>query len=1169
MELKLLEIVGFKSFADKTVVKFHKGITAIVGPNGCGKSNIGDAIQWVLGTQSIKELRGGKMSDVIFSGTSTRKPQAFAEVSITFSGINGKLPVPYDEITITRRLFKNGDSEYLINKQVVRYKDIQSLFFDSGIGKRNFSTFQQREIDDIIQRPPKERREVFEEAAEIKRFLHTRKDTLRRFEEVDLNLKRLTDILKEVSNRVTTLKQQKEEAHAFQEAKNRLEKLEKSILKLRFEGHSKKRSELEAKEALEAAECEKWNETESLLTKECDRLRASLEKIEHSYTQAREAYLTLKGEKELQEHVKGENARKEKQLSKELEEKSAEISLLEKERAARQEEIEKEQKECERLKKLTEASFEKLEKAKGLFNTLEQEIASIRGSQAKLQEVRLEASRKEAMIQSEKERTALRLENYRERQVQLEERAHHLEELQKAKKQEHSLKLQALKEKQSLYQESLHALQKMDQERQEVNEELDKETGRSLELQKTLGALQTRKSVLVQLQEDGEGLSAGSKRLLQLSKDPKSNLYGLLKPLYEWMIPGREEPRRLQLILNRYSQTLTVSNERDLELVLQVAKQLSIQEFSILSLSDTASASQEEVMQHFFGKVLSAESLEEALKLSGEDDVWHHEGWLIDRNKVRFYGGEEKTSLFSRHEEIFQLQGKIEAAEIEGRASKSKLRELQEEKQRLGEALKAKDQVTRALEKEAMEGEFQEKRLVQEAAKLEVEIKQVLEELQGIQLQMQSVEKRRGELEQELIAAKKATEEAFAYFQELQNVSSEKGALYLSHKAEVDQAVLQHKGLEESSRKINHSCGLLCVKQQESERLQERLLRELKKHQEDLEKLSLLENEEEAVGKLALKLEALSREAEDLKQQLVRSKEVLQEREEKRQKAFTALKQSETKIQQLRIQKAHAEAAVESSQAELRDRFQTDFDQIEAEKNALDHQEREAKKWRNYLETANPVNLASIEEFKEQQEREILLTSQIEDLTHSKAELLELIQKVEGDCRKAFQETFSLIRSHFQKNFQVLFQGGQADLELTPGEDLLEAGIEISAKPPGKEMRSLSLLSGGEKCLTAMALLFAIFEVKSSPFCLLDEIDAPLDDSNVERFVNMVKNYTDRSQFIIVTHNKRTMAIADRLYGVSMQEKGVSKLLSMEFSKVDSEVEEGEEVGVGVEVGVG
>lgn len=1149
MQLKRLVIQGFKSFADKTVVTFHKGITAIVGPNGCGKSNIGDAIQWVLGEQSIKALRGGKMPDVIFSGTATRKAQSYVEVTITFCDINGKLPVPYDEISITRRLDRSGKSEYLINGQEVRYKDVQSLFFDSGIGKRNFSTFQQREIDDIIQRPPKERREVFEEAAEIKRFLHTRKDTLRRFEEVDLNLKRLTDIQKEVLSRVTTLKQQREEAEAFQDYKSKLDLLERSILKIRYDSHCKKRTELQGKEATESQETEKWKESADLLSKECERLKISLEKVEHSYTEAREAYLTMKGEKELKEHVKGETSRKTEQLNKEIEEKNKEIASLEKEQSARHLEIDKEQKECDRLRVLKEAAYEKLEKAKVLFNELETELNALRGRQSKLQEVRLEASRKEAMIHSEKERQSQRLENYQERKLQLEERTRNLRDLLKEKQSDHATKSAALKVKQDTHRNSALELQKLDQERTVVNQEIEKETVVSLDLQKALGTFQTRRNVLQQLQEDGEGLSAGGKKLLQASKDAKSPLYGLIKPLYEWIIPGREEPKRLQLILNRYADTLVVTDARDLRMVLEAAKKMEIKEFSILCLEEIASSSPEEVMGHFFGRIKHMDSIEEALKIGASEEVWHKDGWLLDYRKVRFYGGEEKSSLFTRHEEIFVLQSKIDIAEKEAKASKDRLRALQEKKNQLGEALKAKDQITRAYEKEAMEAEFQEKRVVQEISKLEQEIRQVEEEVQGVVLQLTSVEKRRQEIEQELLQAKKATEEAFASFHALQESSSEKSAAYQSYKDSLDQAIQQHRLLEEELRKISHSCGLLCVKAQESDRLKERLQKDLKRFQEDLLKLSINHNEEDSVQKLTLVLEAHFRQAEDLKQEMQRSKEVLQEREEKRQKAYSALKQSESKLQQICIQKAHAEAAVESGEVEVKERFHIDFSDIEALNTPLDQQEKEAKKCRQYLDSAPPVNLAAIDEYKEQEERGATLTGQIDDLSGSKEELLELIEKVEGDCRKAFQETFTLIRSHFQKNFQILFQGGQADLELTPGEDVLEAGIEISAKPPGKEMRSLSLLSGGEKCLTAMALLFAIFEVKSSPFCLLDEIDAPLDDSNVERFVNMVRNYTDRSQFIIVTHNKSTMAIADRLYGVSMQEKGVSKLLSIEFSK--------------------
>ncbi len=1134
MRLKQIVIFGFKSFADKTTVTFHEGITVIVGPNGCGKSNIGDAIQWVLGEQSVKALRGGKMPDVIFAGTTTRKPLQFAEVTIVFDQIEGELNIPYVELAITRRIERNGDSAYLINKQPVRLKDIQSLFFDSGIGKRNFSTFQQKEIDAIIQQAPKERRVVFEEAAAINRFLHTRKESLRRFDEVDLNLKRLEDVYREVKKQVDLLERQSVEAVRYKEAQERVEVLEKGLLKMRHDGYKKRHQELKAKEAVESAVIEKEASQRELLAKECERLRASYEGLEQSHSTAREEYAAQKGARELSSHKRSVAEKRTLELTHEIEERSGELKQLQNERFLRVQEIEK----LEAEVKVREAESSKAEIEKNaLFAKLQafdKELSQLRLKHSSLQQLRLEALREEARFDGECGRQMIRIENNREKRAHFDERLKGLDALLKEKEKELLAKRERSIEALAEIQEAKAALKNAEQALQKKQAECQEAEKRRNELHREWVHLQARKNALVQLQQEGAGLSEGSKKLLQASHQKTSPVFGLLTPLYEWIETEGKDPLKLQMVLKKYSETLVVESESDLLIVLEEINRLKIQEYSLLCLSDIAARDKPSVTAHFWD-------------VSKGVEVWCEGGYLLDHRKVRFFGSVEKSSVFSREEEIRSLEVKV--LEIQKLEEECAIRavELDAASAAYREQLKNCDQEHRKREMRGVDFNFQLQKAEQEFARIALEKRQTEEESHILEQQVASAIQALEALKVSHAEAKARSESALKESAQLEESTSAQSLHYEEFKASLSSASKLFEEKDSLFRKCSHTLGLLKVKEEEAARLLEKISQALEKAslarsalQRELE-ISFSNDESEE------KLEAAKRLVEEKLEASKKAKEVWEARKKLLQASEDAFRQAEAKLNQVEIQLAHVETGLSALERELTDRFGGGYSELEPLNMPVDQAEKEVKKHKQYLESCPQVNLAAIGQCALEKEREETLRDQIEDLVHSKDELNSLIKNVESDCRAAFLETFQTIRGHFQKNFAILFRGGEADLELAAGEDPLEAGIEISAKPPGKQMRSLSLLSGGEKCLTAMALLFAIFEVKSSPFCLLDEIDAPLDDANVERFVAMVREYTDRSQFIIVTHNKRTMAMADRLYGVSMQEKGVSKLLSMEF----------------------
>lgn len=1147
MRLKQVNIFGFKSFADKTQVQFHEGITAIVGPNGCGKSNINDAIQWVLGEQSIKALRGGKMPDVIFAGTASRKPMHYAEVSITFDQIRGMLDVPFDEITITRRLHRNGDSEYLINNKVVRLKDIQGLFFDSGIGKRNFSTFQQREIDDIIQRPPKERRLIFEEAAEISRFLHTRKETYRRFEEVKTNVERIRSVKDEVAKRAVQLEEQSVQALKYRESKERLDYLEKAVLKLRHEGYTKKFKDLKAKEAKEKTQTEESSSAHALLIQECARLQVSVENAEKAYADLRESYLAKKGEKELKEHKFQDLKRRLEELSAFMKEKQQEISDTEEKRKAWKDEIAKLTTEAEAAAKSREGALTKKQKAEEAFNALDREIAALRTKQASLQQARLEAVKKEAQVEADLGRERMRLENHQDKKNQLEERHASLKQLLKDKEKECEDKRAVSEAAQKAADTAQEKLKTFNLAMQGIQSDLELSRQKASVLHKRVLEISARKKALEQLQQEGEGLSAGGKKLLHHSHQAKSPIYGLLKPLVEWIDTSSHPQLKLQAVLKKYQDTLVVEDEQDLQLVVAEAQKLTIQEYSLLCLSDLTLKNSQDVTRHFFEAVSSSSSFEEAITQA--TDVWIDPCCLIDKKKVRFFVGEEKGSLFSRDAEIRTLQKSLDEHQEQENAEQERLKDLEERKTEAQKNLQLVDQEVRQAEMRKMEDGFTHKRAAQERDKLNLEMTQVNQEVQSLAATAKSLQDRIAQAQKELAAAQKTAEEVVLAFSGLEESSHLKLESYSQLKAALEEASRYFHDEDDRSKKAGHALGILRFKFDESGQLVDKWAKEMERARKQSADLDALEKEGQISQEKETSLQEILADVDKAQAQVKQAKITLQERQKRTDEVGSTHKQSEAAMHQIGIQLAHVETGISSLERELAERHNLTFEGIEQPEETQEAAERQLKQIKHFIENCPAVNLAAIEESKVEKERAEFYENQLNDLCGSQEELQQLIQNIEGECREAFKTTFEQVRLHFQKNFEVLFRGGQADLELVDSEDPLEAGIEISAKPPGKQMRSLSLLSGGEKCLTAMALLFAIFEVKSSPFCLLDEIDAPLDDSNVERFVSMVRQYTDRCQFIIVTHNKQTMAIADRIYGVSMQEKGVSKLLSIEFSR--------------------
>ena len=1166
MKLKKVELIGFKSFADKTALEFHSGITCVVGPNGCGKSNIGDAIRWVLGEQSAKAMRGAKMPDVIFAGTTSRKALNFAEVSLHFEN-EGDLPIDYSEVVITRRLHRSGESEYFINRQLVRLKDMQDLFLDSGVGKDNFSIFGQGETDRITQYTPEQRRRIFDEAAGIVRFLQRKRETLRKLDDVALNVSRVGDIHKEVEKQIVLLQEQAAQARDFKETKERLESLEKSYLYSRFDTYAKKREALKTKEQQHSEELKALQVQQSQFLADWQKGNEALGEAELAFRNARDQLMQTKNAKELKTQSKKNHEERIRDLHVKEAKAKKEIGECNAQRDGWTQEIDELKGRKESLQKQVEKADQAASLAEKEFQAIEKELQKMRHNQTETHHARVKAVQKEASLESEIKQHKMRIDSHTEKREHLEERNQNFATFLQEKELEVAQKKQAHSDVQEQIINAKAHLQKTEGQYKEVQLEVESAQKVVNQLTKELHELSAREKALLHLREEFAGFTTGGKKLLQASQDKKNPLYGILKAFYEYVAPDEGHEQAIHGALKRYAQTLVVATREDLKLVLEYAKANSIKDFSIACLdllpqlkkelrdnSLSKKVSSNPMSNHFLADISATNDLDAALShfQQHKEEAWSHSGCLVDSKGVLFFSGSDEQTIFTREAEIKQLAQRI------GQQNKSKqdvealLEDLGEKRTHMQETRAQADQEVRKSEMRGVEANFILQKATGDLERMRKEVAQVKQEIDSLKEMSLRLIAQEEKLRAEYAQAAEAVANVQNSAQDLESVLQSQGQVWSEKRIYLRDAQNQLAQSQSELGKVAHALNLIEVKYQETGRLLERLEQELKSSQFALEELngkttlagSELQCLEEAIQSQAAETTACENDLNSVRKKMAES-------EQQKKKLEQGHKEIEAKLHQLDIQLAHVETGQSSVERELMDRFNLKVEEMHISplEFSLEKAEKEIKQLKALVDSSQNVNLAAIDDCAKQQERALFLQTQMNDLQLAKDELLKLIATLDQESRQLFQETFEKVRSNFKKNFQILFNGGEADLELVESQDLLEAGVEITAKPPGKQMRSLSLLSGGEKCLTAMALLFAIFEVKSSPFCILDEIDAPLDDSNVERFLNVVKQFTHRCQFIIVTHNKRTMALADRLYGVSMQEKGVSKLLTMEFSK--------------------
>lgn len=1183
MYLKSIEIHGFKSFANKIVFQFHNGITGIVGPNGSGKSNVADAVRWVLGEQKVKQLRGASMQDVIFAGTELRKPQGFASVAITLDNGDHQLPVDYDEVTITRRIYRSGESEYLMNGSVCRLKDINELFYDTGIGKEGYSIIGQGQIDKILSGKPEERRELFDEAAGIVKFKRRKVVAQKKLEDEKQNLVRVTDILTELEKQVGPLARQSETAREYLRLKEELKRCDANAFLLETEEIRIQKKELEEKEKIVSDHLEEAKASSENLKKEYDSLTASIGALDEELARMREEHTgagMLKGNLEgqigvLKEQINTERMNAEHIASRmaaidgELQEKAGQMTGYETER----DQVDAEAEEC--LKRQTEAE-DALRRTEETAMLLDRRIEE--GKALIIANLNEKAS-----LAARKQRYATMLEQAQVRRSEVAQRLLKFksdESVQEEQLKEERRKLDGVEERLAVLADRQSSTEgRMDELEQEI-----RRLNRNLnDTQQQYHTSHTKLESLRNLAERYEGYGGSIRRVMEV-RDRVRGIHGVVADI---IATEKKYEVAVETALGGSIQNIVTDSEQTAKQLIEYLKKNKFGRATFLpltSVSGRGGFSQEAALKepgiiglanrlvqvdpqytgladYLLGRVVVAENIDCAIAVARKYRyslrIVTLEGELLSAGGSMTGGAFKNTSnLLGRRREIEELEEACKKAliRVDDIQKELSLNEglLTEEKENLA-GIKAewqKEILSRNTLQIGIAGLEEKKAEIAESSTDMVRENRDLEEqLRDLNRSQTDLNHEEALLEEKNGAVSRELEELGRQLEQ----EKEAGVLRREElaKAQLDTSGLhqKHQFVLENIRRVREEMKRLDEEKtvlSEGAGGSDQVIRE--KEEEILHLRELMENAEKKASRLAGELEAARRTREE---RTARQGEFFERREE------ISAEVSRLDKEMFRLQ-GQAEKLTErmdgyvdymwneyeltySRAEELRDGSMTVLSDLKKRTEGL----------KSAIRALGNVNVNAIEDYKEISERYEFMKGQHEDLIKAEAVLLDIIQELDTGMRRQFEEKFREIRSEFDKVFKEMFGGGSGKLELLEEEDILEAGIQIIAQPPGKKLQNMMQLSGGEKALTAIALLFAIQNLKPSPFCLLDEIEAALDDSNVDRFANYLHKLTRYTQFIVITHRRGTMMAADRLYGITMQEKGVSTLVSVNLIEDD------------------
>lgn len=1186
MHLKSLEIQGFKSFPERTVIEFHQGVTAIVGPNGSGKSNVTDAIRWVLGEQSVKTLRGARMEDIIFTGTQSRKAMSFAEVTMTIDNQDQKLPFEYTEIQVTRRLYRSGESEYLLNKTHCRLKDIVSLFMDTGLGRDGYSIVGQGKVDDILSHRSEDRRKIFEEASGIVKFKTRKEEAEKKLFNTDQNLIRINDIIQELSEQMEPLSEQAVAAKKYINLRNELQEIEIAFILDQADQLTERGLESEQEKRILEEDLAKQQAVLSTMRddnrKSIDELHQLDEQLEKQRTAINNASLKatdLAGEAALGSERISQLRDRIIQGQQQIEESQESLSLLENDISGRQ-------------KKL-----DTLIKQKKLYG---ERLAQAEND---MKELQLSLTKQENEIVAWKNELDKKLETVYEKRSELGQLKGQRELIGQRK---HALKLELgelnsdrsrlefqIEDLQDKYNELLQSWQQASELKNKTDIELESQRQECQRLTAELESdkqnqrnAQYKLKTLENMEKSHEGYQESVKSIMKLAQTDSAYRSSVKGTLGELITVEEKFELAVETALGAAVQNIVTDNDKTAAELIgwlkqnragratflpidqirgrrldgSIEKQLSSMAGYMGIASDIVkkSAELDEIAVSLLGRVVLVDNIDNARSMARacrhstrlvtlEGDVMNPGGSMTGG-----YQRHNSSGLLGRSRDIERLSKVIEELEEKIAKSNALLATADDLLKQLGRTSQENEQKVTDLTHQRVRDEAQLSSLKDEFERLsgrctlmEQETSQLVEQDGSIDNQQRSLE---AAVEQQL--------------KEIELLRIRIGESETANKSEQLRRDDIREAITDFKVSLNSVEESLLSIQEMSERIEQeknlhivRIEKQLKANKNNEAEIEVLKLKQDELQKQIIDCEKLGRALNNEAENLMSKREEIEGRQsgyyDQLELASGRLSSIQNEITRAESKVARFELQLDELKNRLWEEYELTVNQSDKWRRPIDSQsdaQKSINSLKNRIKALGPVNLTAIESYASLQERFEFMSKQRDDIEQARYKLTAVINELTEAMKEQFVSHFHLINENFRRVFSELFGGGMAELNLEDSDDVLACGIEIKAQPPGKRLQNLTLLSGGERCLTAIALLFAILKLRPTPFCVLDEVEAALDDANVSRFTDYIRNYADASQFILVTHRKGTMEAADRLYGVTMQERGISRVLSMKLS---------------------
>ncbi len=1179
MYLKRIEMQGFKSFADKTVLEFKPGITTVIGPNGSGKSNISDAIRWVLGEQSMKSLRGAKSEDIIFAGTQARKSLGFAEVSIVIDNNDNKLPIEYSEVTVTRKIYRSGETGYFINKVPCRLKDILELFMDTGIGKDGYSIIGQGKIDEILSNKSEDRRHIFEEAAGIVKYRTRKQESEKKLEQTKLNLLRINDILAEIEANIEPLKLQSDKAKQFLDLREELKSIEVGLFIYNINTYKEKLEQLV--------------KDEDIITSQKEAEDSKMEALQASKEELRQVVDDITAQIENMQNIGFESSNKIEKINSEIGISNERIQN----NSANKQRLEAEILEVKnRIEELKEEQKQKLEKKTNLTSNKEKFEKELAEKETELAELSKKLSAKELEIEGKKQIVQDNIDKKYELAAEINTQDVNYENLEKRKKQlkneidsviseldstrygknEISKGFYDIESKRNIAVENLEkSVQAKEQNMQKLKqyeEEISK-------LTYTQRMKQARHQFLIETEKEKEGYNKTVKSLL-VACDKDSNLNkGIHGVLANLISVEKEYETAIEMCLGQSLQNIVTSTEQDAKKMIEYLRTNSLGRASFLPIasvqgkkldkltkmdgvigiaSDLVKCKKEyeQIILSLLGRTVVVEDMDTAIALAKKDKYSFRivtlKGDIIS-SSGSISGGSVQTktvNILGRSREIEDLEKELKKLE---KQIADKTAEKEEYASSIGDSIEE----TAKLEKELQEIEIVYATEKQKMVAVEENITRLENRLAKLKEEVTQTEKQK---EENRLLKDQKEAEIQALTQQIEELNKVIEEFALNNKD--NQKYIDDLNFDITNLKI--SVTSFDESESSIEEMVERISQDIKNNEQSIENknqniLAITEENtklEQTITEYNNQIEQIKQEVtnsgtkvEELKQERIAKNEKLVNTENEIQSQFSTLESLKEQIIKLDVKKTKLEQDLQQVVESLWNEYELTPNSTEEyqKPNNVATAQKQVNSLRNKIKDLGSINIDSIEEYKKTKERYDFMSEQRLDLENTASKLRKIIGDMTTTMQNQFKEKFELINKNFNEVFTELFNGGKAELILENEENILECGIDIRVQPPGKKLQNMMLLSGGEKAFTAIALLFAILKINPAPFCILDEIEAALDDVNVYRFAEYLKKFCKQTQFLVITHRKGTMEAGDSVYGVTMEENGISKLLSIKL----------------------